>query len=183
MSIERWMSWEGGVDLVAMTAEGMTMPNVIVHVARQVSSPMGTSPGGMILWQPDPAVPPLVVGFIGPDVAMGAYFGPNIFAGTPFQGSPVVEAQIAVEINASRASAVVELERYKFEVTMRGLGPMKKIERLPEAPSPFYQQGLEQAAEEVELSVNGKKIPLFLPSQSITGGPAAVVSRCGIYAR
>lgn len=30
------MAWEGGVDLVALTLPGLAIPNVIVHVARQV---------------------------------------------------------------------------------------------------------------------------------------------------
>ena len=34
MSVSNWMSWEGGVDLVAVTDPSYTTPNVIVHVAR-----------------------------------------------------------------------------------------------------------------------------------------------------
>ena len=34
MSLSKWMAWEGGVDLVAVTKEGLEMPNVIVHVGR-----------------------------------------------------------------------------------------------------------------------------------------------------
>jgi hypothetical protein len=36
MAMTQWMSWEGGVDLVAMTLPGLEMPNVIVHVIPQV---------------------------------------------------------------------------------------------------------------------------------------------------
>ncbi len=183
MAIENWMSWEGGVDLVAMTAAGLEMPNVIVHVARQVSTPVGTAPGGMILWQPDPAAAPLAIGFVGPDAKVGAYFGPHIFAGTPFEAAPVVAAEIRVEIVADSAIATVELEGFRFELALKGLGPLQKIERAPAAFSPFFQQGLEEAAGEVALKVNGEEITLILPPQGITGGPAAVVSRCGIYAR
>ena len=39
MPIKNWMSWEGGVDLVAMTKPGLSMPNVILHVARMVHTP------------------------------------------------------------------------------------------------------------------------------------------------
>ena len=44
MSISKWMSWEGGVDLVAVTSPDLQMPNVIVHVARMVHTPVGSAP-------------------------------------------------------------------------------------------------------------------------------------------
>src|SRR5688572_18542458 len=65
--ITSWMSWEGGVDLCAATQGGLAMPNVIIHVARMVHTPNGSAPAGMILYQPDPAAPPLVMGFCSPD--------------------------------------------------------------------------------------------------------------------
>ena len=64
MAMTRWMSWEGGVDLVAVTAPGLEMPNVIVHVARMVHTPVGSAPAGSVLWQPDPAAAPVVCGFV-----------------------------------------------------------------------------------------------------------------------
>lgn len=42
MSVKQWMSWDGGVDLVAVTSAGLSMPNVIVHVARMVHTPVGS---------------------------------------------------------------------------------------------------------------------------------------------
>lgn len=55
----------------------------------------------MIFWQPDPAQPPKVMGFASHDDAkVGHYFGPNIFADTPFQNAPVLHAQIEVETGA-----------------------------------------------------------------------------------
>jgi hypothetical protein len=61
------MSWEGGVDLVAATTEGLAMPNVLIHVARMVHTPAGSAPSGMVLYQPDPAAPPAVIGFVSHD--------------------------------------------------------------------------------------------------------------------
>ena len=59
MAMKNWMSWEGGVDLIAKTSAEIEMPNVIVHVARMVHTPVGSAPGGMLFWQPDPAAAPL----------------------------------------------------------------------------------------------------------------------------
>jgi hypothetical protein len=42
MTISDWMSWEGGVDLVASTIPGSAQPNIIVHVARLVHTPAET---------------------------------------------------------------------------------------------------------------------------------------------
>jgi len=44
MAVTQWMSWEGGVDLIAVTAPDVAMPNVIVHVARMVHTPVGSAP-------------------------------------------------------------------------------------------------------------------------------------------
>jgi hypothetical protein len=60
MPVSSWMSWEGGVDLVAATSPGSPLPNLIVHVARMVHTPVGSAPSGMVLWQPDPKGPPAV---------------------------------------------------------------------------------------------------------------------------
>jgi hypothetical protein len=42
---------------------------------------------------------------------------------------------------------------------------------------------LEAAAAKVSFKVDGKEIPLHLPAVGITGGPAAVSSPAGFYAR
>src|ERR1700712_574809 len=105
--MQQWMSWEGGVDLVAATAPGLPMPNVIVHVARVVHTPIGSAPAGLLFWQPDPAAPPAIMGFICTSVAIGKYFGPSIFAGTPFENAPVLEAAIAIEMDGDVGSAKI----------------------------------------------------------------------------
>ena len=50
---DNWMSWQDGVDLVAVTDPSLTQPNVIIHVAGVVHTPFGTAPSGMVLYQPD----------------------------------------------------------------------------------------------------------------------------------
>jgi hypothetical protein len=63
-TVSNWMSWEGGIDLAAITSADLQMPNLIVHLGPKVNTPVGNAPGGMILWQPDPNAMPGVMGFI-----------------------------------------------------------------------------------------------------------------------
>ena len=171
------------MDLVAKTDAGLEMPNVIVHVARMVHTPVGSSPGGMVLWQPDPAAPPQVCGFVSPDPVVGAYFGKHIFAGTPFENAPVIIGTIAICISANEASARVEIPGFVFETCLGPLGETTMIDRTPAPMSPFRQQGLESAAAAATLKVNGAPVDLTIPPAGITGGPSAVLAACGIYDR
>ena len=101
MELSRWMSWEGGVDLVAMTQPDLAQPNVIIHVARMVCTPKGSAASGMVFYQPDPNAPPLVMGFVSEDQVVGEYFPCNIFGDTPFEPAPVLKGNIDVIKNAS----------------------------------------------------------------------------------
>ncbi len=183
MSISHWMSWEGGVDLVAKTADGLEMPNIIVHVARMVHTPVGSSPSGIIFWQPDPAAPPLAFGFVSGDPAVGAYFGKHIFSGTPFENAPAIIGTIDITVTPEGATARVEIPGFVFESALTGLAETVVIDREPAAMSPFRQQGLEAAAANATLKVNGEAVALVIPPVSMTGGPCAVLSASGIYAR
>jgi hypothetical protein len=184
MTITNWMAWEGGVDLCAVTDAGLSMPNVLIHVARLVHTPIGSAPAGMILYQPDPQGPPEVFGFISSNKEVGAYFGPKIFAGTPFEAAPVLEASIEVSINyPNTVSSQIKVGGLMFEVTMSGLSALELINRAPAAMPPFAQQGAESAAGQASLNVNGKEVKIILPPMGIGGGPAAVFSPCGVYAR
>jgi hypothetical protein len=183
MAINNWMSWEGGVDLIAKTSAELEMPNVIVHVARMVHTPVGSAPSGMIFWQPDPAASPRAFGFVSSDPTVGAYFGSHIFKGTPFEGAPVIEGKIAIDITADRATARVEVPGFVFESKLSGFSDTTLVQREPMATAPFYQQGLEAAAGSATLKVNGEEIALVIPPVGITGGPCAVVAACGTYTR
>lgn len=183
MSCENWMSWEGGVDLIALTAADLTMPNVIVHVARMVHTPVGSAPSGIVFWQPDPSAPPAVCGFVSSDPAVGAYFGKHIFAGTPFENAPVIVASISIETSGETAGARVEIPGFVFETLLTDLAPAVRIVREPLPTAPFYQMGLEAPAGNASLKVNGNDVPLTIPPVGITGGPCAVLAPCGIYAR
>ncbi|MEK7951909.1 hypothetical protein [Luteolibacter soli] len=183
MAVTNWMSWEGGVDLIAVTAPDVAMPNVIVHVARMVHTPVGSAPSGIVFWQPDPSLPPAVCGFVSTDPKVGAYFGPQIFAGTPFEGAPVLDAKIEIVSGPDACSARVEVAGHVFETSLTGLAPAELIQRAPIATAPFTQQGLEAPAATATLKVNGQPVEIIIPPVGITGGPCAVSAPCGLYAR
>lgn len=181
--VSKWMSWEGGIDLAAVTSPDLQMPNIIVHLARMVNTPVGSAASGMVLYQPDPAGMPAVMGFVSTDVAVGKYFGPNIFAGTPFEQAPVLDASIHIELTADKAIAKLETSGFTFEVEMSDFTEPYLINREPSAMPPFYQQGVEIHARKVVLKVNGEEVKIIVPPVGITGGPASVVSPNGVYAR
>lgn len=183
MAISNWMSWEAGVDLVGLTDASLAQPNVIVHVARVVHTPVGSAPAGMIFWQPDPGAAPVVVGFVSSNPAVGAYFGPKIFAGTPFEQAPVLDAEIVIRGEGETASARVVVGGHVFEVALAGLGDAELISRDPAATAPFFQQGLERVASSATLVVDGNPVEVTVPLIGISGGPAAVFSPNGLYAR
>lgn len=177
------MSWEGGIDLVAVTSPELQMPNVIIHLGRMVNTPVGNAPSGMILWQPDPNSLPLVMGFVSTDEKVGKYFGPNIFAGTPFENAPVLTATIEVNITSDKAISKCVVGGFTFEVELSDLSEPYLIDRKPAAMPPFYQQGVELHAKKATLKVNGELINIIVPPIGITGGPASVVAPNGVYAR
>jgi hypothetical protein len=182
-NVTKWMSWEAGIDLVAVTSPDLQMPNVIVHLGKMVNTPVGNCPSGMIFWQPDTNANPLVFGFVGTDAKVGAYFGPNIFAGTPFEAAPVLDATIDIQINADAAYAKCVTGGFTFEVEMSDFSDPYLINREPAAMPPFYQQGVEIHARKATLKVNGESINIIIPPVGISGGPASVVSPNGVYAR
>jgi hypothetical protein len=180
---QHWMSWEGGVDLVACTQPGLAMPNVIVHLARLVHTPVGSAPSGIVFYQPDPSAPPVVVGFVSTDPKVGAYFGPKIFAGTPFEQAPVLSAKIEITTGSDFVGATITVGSHTFRTRLSGLGQLELVQRAPAAMTPFTQQGLEATAAKAQLWVNDVEIPLIVPPVGISGGPAAVSAPTGLYAR
>jgi hypothetical protein len=185
MTIDRWMSWEGGVDLAGSTITGSTQPNIIVHVARIVHTPVGSAPAGMVMFQPDLAQPPLFMGFISPDLQVGNYFAPQIFADTPFEGAPTLQAKIILDSShlPTSVSAHILISGYEIEAEFSNLGDLSRIDRAYGAPLPFSQQGLEANAAGVSLKINDRSIETHLLPQGIAGGASATWSPVGIYAR
>jgi hypothetical protein len=185
MAVKQWMAWEGGVDLLALTQQHTQTPNVILHVARMVHTPVGSAPSGMVLWQPDSAAPPQLAAFISTDIRVGAYFGPHLFAGSLFENAPVALAQIEVFTELPHAvGARVTIPEISMTLDLRfdGIGAMQPMHREP-GFFPFMQQGLEAAARSATLRINGAEIALTLPERTLSGSPAACWAPCGIYAR
>ena len=58
-NVTKWMSWEGGVDLAAVTSPDLQMPNLIIHLGRMVNTPVGNAASGMILCTPFEQAPTL----------------------------------------------------------------------------------------------------------------------------
>jgi hypothetical protein len=184
MTVSNWMCWEGGVDLMAMTQPGLPMPNIIVHVARMVHTPISSAPAGMILL-PNPENPaePLVMGFISTNLQVGAYFAPKIFAGTPFEQAPTIEAAIEIDTSiSSQVTAKVTMPGFVIESTLLNLGETQEANRLP-GNLPFSERSLEAIAGQAKLVVNGQEISMVIPPAGLSGGPAAFYSACGMYAR
>jgi hypothetical protein len=182
-NVSKWMSWEGGIDLVAVTSPDLQMPNVIVHLGRMVHTPVGNAASGMIFWQPDPNAMPAVMGFVSTNDTVAKYFGPNIFAGTPFEQAPPLYGTIDIEISADKAVSKCVVGGYTFEVEMDDFTSPYLINRQPAAMPPFHQQGVEIHARKVSLKINGETINIIVPPVGISGGPASVVSPNGVYAR
>lgn len=182
-SLNQWMSWESGVDLVACTKPGLSMPNVIVHVARLVHTPVGSAASGMVFYQPDPGAAPLVMGFVSHDATVARYFGPKIFAGTPFEHAPVLDARIQIEVTATHVGATVTAGGHELRTRLENLGPIGLVQRAPGGMTPFWQQGLEAVARRAQLWVDGNEVNIIVPPVGISGGPAAVHAPAGLYAR
>ncbi len=182
-SVTQWMAWEGGVDVAGFTQAGLPMPNVMVHVARMVHTPAGSAPSGMVFWQPDPKAAPAVMGFVSHDMGVCRYFGPNIFKGTPFENAPVLQAKIEISNSAGSASAKVTVGGTVFETTISAFKPLELIHRSPAPMSPFWQQGCEAGAGKATVKVNGMDVAISVPPVGMGGGPGAVWSPNGVYAR
>jgi hypothetical protein len=180
MSVNYWMSWEGGVDLVALSNENMPMPNVIVHIARMVHTPVGSAASGMILL-PDESGMPKVMGFVSTNKVVGDYFGNNIFAGTPFESAPTIVGEISVEIDyPNLAKVTVKIEGYEIVSELSDLGEMIRVSR--QSPNlPFHDDSIEAKAWKTKLTVNGEEVSIIVPPTGMSGGPAAVYSATGFY--
>ena len=181
MSVSQWMSWEGGVDLVALSNENVQMPNVIVHVARMVHTPVGSAPSGMILL-PDEMGMPKVMGFVSTSKEVGDYFGANIFAGTPFEAAPTLIADISIQNDAASATAIVKIPGFEIVLELSDLGESVRVGR--QSPNlPFYDASIEAKAWKTKLTVNGEEMAVIVPETGMSGGPASVFSATGFYSR
>lgn len=184
MNIEHWMNWEGGVDVAGFTRAGMDAPNIIIHVARMVQTPVGIAASGMVLIVPEEGsgIEPFM-GFVSEDEEVGSYFGPNIFADSPFMMARHYEAMIEVFRTDRGMGARVEVGERSFEVTLSGLAAPQLLVRPIGHPWPFAQHVLEREATECIVKIDGVHVPLFFDPAGSTSGLRPVFSPAGIYAR
>lgn len=185
-AISKWMSWEGGVDFVGSTVEGATTPNIIIHLARMVNTPVGSAPSGIVMYQPNSKKLPVFMGFVSTNKTVGKYFAKNIFNDTPFATAPTIMASnISIDSSKSKdkVSSKIRIPGYLIETELSGIESLEKIDRAAGSPMPFAQQGLEATATKVALKINGKFVKVHLLPQGIGGGSSAVWSPTGMYAR
>jgi hypothetical protein len=180
--ISQWMSWENGVDLVASTIPDGP-PNVIVHLARTVHTPVGSASSGLVFFQPNSEAAPQVIGFVSENAQVGAYFGPNIFRDTPFEAAPLLPATFEWTFGENEVGAKVSVDGFVIETKLSQLAGLEVVSREMGNTMPFTQQGLEAAAGKFSLTVNGEKVQIYAPCGSMTGGANAGWSPCGLYAR
>ncbi|MDA1260800.1 MAG: hypothetical protein O3A20_09285 [Planctomycetota bacterium] len=184
MAVTQWMCWEGALHLAATTRPGFTEPNLVLHVARRVATPVGSAPAGWIEWSPEPGRPPALFGFLCMDALVGSYFAPKIWAGTPLEQAPVIPGQISFATKLPHAASTrVQVGGHVFEIALDALAPQQLVQRTAGHPMPFIQQGVEASAGTVALKVNGQSVTPTLPKLSGLGGPAATWSACGLFAR
>jgi len=182
MTVQNWMSWEGGVDLVALSNDKMEMPNVIVHLARMVHTPVGSAPSGMLLL-PNEDGTPKVMGFISTDKTVGDYFAKNVFAGTLFEQAPTIVGEISVHTDIPNVAEVtVKIEGFEVHLKLSNFGDLTRVNR--QSPNlPFHDNSLEAEAKTVALTINGMQTPVLVPPMGMSGGPAAVYAATGFYSR
>ncbi|MDB4438298.1 hypothetical protein N9195_01775 [bacterium] len=148
-----------------------------------VHTPVGSAPAGMILVQSDSGAPPELMGFVSSDLAVGDYFGPNIFAGTPFENAPVLEAQISISQDGDTLTATVEVGGKTIVCMLSSPDGLEAINREPGAMTLFSQQVLEGAAGSAEVSIDGEAVDVSVAQTGLSGGAGAVSSPAGIYSR
>jgi hypothetical protein len=181
--IHNWMTWQDGINLTAITSPQLKIPNIIIHIARQVNTPAGNAPSGLILYQPDPERMPAVTGFISTDKDVGKYFGPRIFSETAFETVSIFKAIINIQVLGEKAYSRCEVNGYVFEMEMSGFSDPYLVHRSPTTLTPFWQQGIEMSCANTILKVNGQIVEIIVPPIGISGGPASVMSPQGMYAR
>jgi len=127
---------------------------------------------------------PRVVGFVSTNATVGAYFGPRIFAGTPFENAPVLlgSIDIALSLAQKRAKVRISVADLVIESTLSGLGELDQVDR-PAGNLPFSEHALEARATTAQVTVNGQPLAIILPPTGMSGGPAAAYSAAGFYLR
>ena len=175
-----FLSWFDGIDAMLKPTPDAPMPNVLVHVARITKTPMGMTPGGMLLINPDNKEMPDLFGFIAEDEELGKYYGPKIFKGTPFENAPVLKANITINIDfPNSVSTKIEAGGHTVELELSGFDEAQYYNRA--GGMPFTQNVIEALAHKAVFKFDGRVLEGDLPPGGIGGGLAAVYSPAGLY--
>lgn len=182
---QEFMAWMDGVDAMLKPTPDSPLPHVLVHVAREVITPLGSCAAGMLLLNPDLKEVPDLFCFIAEDPEIGGYFGPKIFAGTPFEQAPVFTA--AIRVNSTFPGKVVAdihvdaLIPYDITLEMSNFDPAQYYDR--PGGMPFRQNVIEAKANTAKFIINGRDVSQPLPPEGIAGGLPACYSPAGLYIR
>ncbi|MBK9328861.1 MAG: hypothetical protein IPM95_05975 [Sphingobacteriales bacterium] len=175
-----FLSWFDGIDAMLKPAPDAPLPNVLVHVARITKTPVGMTPGGMLLINPENKEMPDLFGFICEDEELGKYYGPKIFKGTPFENAPVLIAKIFVYNDFPRSvHTKIEVAGHIIELELSEFDGAQYYYRT--GGMPFTQHVVEAAAHKAVFKFDGKLLGGELPPDGIGGGLPAVFSPSGMY--
>jgi len=175
-----YLSWHDGVDAMLKPEPDSPMPNVLVHTARMVNTPMGICQGGMVLINPENKETPDFFGFVSEDTTLAKYWGPKIFKGTPFENAPVYQAEFEFHMDFPNKTAVkIMVDGHTIELELTEFEDALYYNRPPGMP--FTQNVIEALANKAVFKFDGEIIPGELPPSGLAGGLPAVYAPTGIY--
>lgn len=175
-----FLAWHDGVDAMLKPAPDAPLPNVLVHTARMVCTPMGICKAGMILINPDNKEVPDFFGFVAEDLEIGQYFGPRIFKGTPFEQAPVHLASMSFDVDfPGQVTCRVEAADHVIELALSDFDKALFYHRPPAMP--FTQNVVEARAKQAVFTFDGQVIDGELPAQGMAGGLPACYAPTGLY--
>ena len=175
-----FLSWHDGVDAMLKPTPDSPMPNVLIHVARMVNTPLGICSAGMILINPQNKEVPDFFGFVAENKELGQYYGPNIFKGTPFEQAPVFKAEISLKIDfPNKVKAKIVAVKHTIELELSDFDAAQYYDR--PGGMPFYQNVIEAKAKKAVFKFDHKIIAGELPPEGMAGGLPACYAPTGIY--
>ncbi|NLH41470.1 MAG: hypothetical protein GX448_06485 [Planctomycetes bacterium] len=175
-----FLAWHDGVDALLKPSPDSPMPNVLIHTARMVCTPMGICQAGMILINPANKAVPDFFGFVAEDLDIGRYFGPRIFKGTPFENAPVHLARMQFDIDfPGQVACTVEAAGHVIELSLGEFDEARFCHRPPAMP--FTQNVVEARARKAVFTFDGRVIPGTLPPDGLAGGLPACYAPTGLY--